>query len=214
MKRTGLWGGILFIFAVAAAWVTLLVRVAPATQAEISASQSGTPTEFKTFSCCEANIDFGKSEKGGKPSVETATTDIPKGSTKRTLDIKLMFHLTWECNAKTDDPKHCVGRFSVAITANPANTNGEGPESSSILITKVNEQNSCPAAGTTKANGVFIFHYIATYPNSAPINGNLKLALTLEPATKGKINHTYSVSVKTKAGNAVDLGKPAIDPVR
>jgi hypothetical protein len=213
MKRTGLWGGVLFIFAVAAAWVTLLVRAAPATQAEISRSQSGTPQEFKTFSCCETNIDFKKSEKGEKLSEQEAKTDIPKGSTKRTLDIKLMFHLTWECAAKADEPRHCVGRFSVGITANPVNTNGEAPESSSITITKVNEENVCPAAGSKKANGVFIFHYMATYPNSAPINGTLKLALTLDPKTKGKINHTYSISVKTKAGNAVDLGKPSIDPI-
>src|SRR5713226_9127034 len=213
MKRTGLWGGILFIFAVAAGWVTLLVRVAPATQAEISASQSGTPTEFKTFSCCEANIDFKKSGKGEIVSEQQATTDIPKGSTKRTLDIRLIFHLTWECNAKTDEPRHCVGRFSVGIKENPINTSQQGPATSSILITKVNEQNACPATGSTKANGVFIFHYMATYPDSSQINGNLKLELTLDPKTKGKINHTYSISVKTKAGNAVDLGKPTIAPL-
>jgi hypothetical protein len=211
MRRPGVSAGLLLVFLLGSIWVVILTRAASAKE-EQAKDSPGIPVELKTFSCCEANIDFQQTGNGKINVEQVATSSIEKG--KRTLDIKVMFHLTWVCRAKTDEPRHCVGRFSINIKNNPKNTSGEGPTSSEVLVTKINENFSCPNQGTTNANGIFIFHYLATYGDSSPINGTLDLNLTLEPKTKGNINHTYSLTVRTKGGQAVDLGGPTIKPIQ
>jgi len=211
MKRPGVSAGILLVFLLGSIWLVILTRAMAAKEAQQAKDSPGIPVELKTFSCCEADIDFDKTGNGKINVEQEAKSSIENG--KRTLDIKIMFHLTWECRAKIDEPRHCVGRFSINIRNNPNNTSAAGPTSSEVLITKVNENYSCPNQGSKKAHGIFIFHYLATYGDSSPINGTLDLNLTLEPKTKGNINHTYSVTVKTKAGQAVDLGSPTIKPI-
>lgn len=211
MKRPGLWAGLCCIVPGILFWAGMLVYATPSTPEDLPELR-GIPTEFLTFSCCESKIDF-KKEKDKHIATQRATTDVVDG--KRTLDIYLNFALTWECNAKADEPRHCVGRFTTNVTGHPQNTSGAGPQVSSITITRVTEQHECPKEGPAKkVNGVFGIHYSATYPDASPINGTLELTLTLEPQSKGNIKHKFRLPVKTKAGKAVDLGPASLEPIR
>jgi hypothetical protein len=211
MKLHGLCAGLCCVSVGTVIWTGLLTHATSSAE-EPELSLAGIATEFASFSCCESNIDF-KKEKDQQIAHLRAATDVVKQ--QRTLEVFVNIALTWDCNPKADEPRQCVGKLTAAIKSNPLNTNGAGPSSSSLTITRMTEQHECPKAGKAKSvNGIFGLRYDATYPDSSVINGTLEINLTLNPQSKGKVKHTLSIPLKSKAGGAVETGRPTLKEIQ